>query len=571
MPASRLSRRIREFRRNEWGIALILGYVALLFVPPLLALILIGSKIKPVGLVEFTALDRAQLARRLAEGHGFVTSVIRPLSVGFQAGDLQAHPDLYNPPLYPLLLSLFFRAAGASDLAVAGFGALLWVLTVWVTYFLARKWFGPRAALLATAFYGLNVAALTGALQGLLPPLLTLLMLTGAWLLIPGALDGSESDPEGLSASEAAGRVEEGVGGTRLRRRPGLGAAAPSSGEPEPAPPAAAVPADGEEPEEVGWDVLPLWRVAAAGIVGGLLCLTHYVMLPFLVGMALFLAWTQPSRGRALGAFAAGAVVVLAPWWIRNMLVGGNPLFSLYWYESLANSLGFSGEMIWRHTTTPAHPLLYPLQHPLQTLSKLLTGLTAFRQDLTSALDPVVVGLFLVGLCFRLGSVRWRKFCRAGLLALLVLAVAGSLLRAETPLLLAWAPFLAIGAAVTVAVWLPEQLAGVRWRPGRGRAIPGLPVAAATAVFIGTAALPLAYFILVARPPQQLNLKEQLSPVADRIPENGKLITDQPALVAWHARRTAIWLPHREEDLSALEQTYQGVDGAYVTAAMGGI
>src|SRR5437867_3383622 len=83
-----------------------LGYLLLVLVPPLLLLVVMAAKFQ--GLQDFTALDHAQVARHLAAGDGFVTSLIRPLSVGFK-GQLANHPDLYNAPGHPLLLSLFYR------------------------------------------------------------------------------------------------------------------------------------------------------------------------------------------------------------------------------------------------------------------------------------------------------------------------------------------------------------------------------------------------------------------------------------------------------------------------------
>ncbi len=88
------------------------------------------------------AMDTAQLARNLAQGKGYTTSLIRPLSVHLLSrthaakaereqasatapqkpstpdpGRLKgnSHPDLANPPLYPLLLSGLMRIPGLFD------------------------------------------------------------------------------------------------------------------------------------------------------------------------------------------------------------------------------------------------------------------------------------------------------------------------------------------------------------------------------------------------------------------------------------------------------------------------
>src|SRR5437762_5246031 len=65
------------------------------------------------------AMDAAQLARNIAEGEGYTTLCLRPLSLGLverrqldlkqRANDFalvkSGHPDLANPPVYPFLLA----------------------------------------------------------------------------------------------------------------------------------------------------------------------------------------------------------------------------------------------------------------------------------------------------------------------------------------------------------------------------------------------------------------------------------------------------------------------------------
>src|SRR5882724_11627092 len=97
---------VSRFVRSEGRIRTVLGYVALLALPPLLAVVVLASKFS--GLQTADAFDRAQLARHLAAGDGFVTSVVRPLSLTFRA-DVTSHPDLYNAPLPPLVLSVCYR------------------------------------------------------------------------------------------------------------------------------------------------------------------------------------------------------------------------------------------------------------------------------------------------------------------------------------------------------------------------------------------------------------------------------------------------------------------------------
>src|SRR5690348_12504788 len=67
------------------------------------------------------AMDTAQLARHIADGKGYTTLFIRPFSMYLlkrHAPDAtdpthlkSAHPDLANPPVYPILLAGLLKVA----------------------------------------------------------------------------------------------------------------------------------------------------------------------------------------------------------------------------------------------------------------------------------------------------------------------------------------------------------------------------------------------------------------------------------------------------------------------------
>src|SRR5688572_12248790 len=102
-------------------------------------------------------MDAAQLGRNIAEGRGFTTQFVRPLSIHLVKkhradGDAllaEAHPDLANAPLYPLLLAGVLKGMpfGYPDLSqaqqfssyvpelwIAGFNQFLFFLAVWMVF-----------------------------------------------------------------------------------------------------------------------------------------------------------------------------------------------------------------------------------------------------------------------------------------------------------------------------------------------------------------------------------------------------------------------------------------------------
>ena len=122
------------------------------------------------GLEKREAMDMAQLARNLARGEGFTTSVIRPISLWHlktyrddHSPHFDRHPDLYNPPLYPLALAGIFRLLPAETFelkpnefqytperwVILPFNQLCLLLTVLLVYRWARRLFDQRVAVTA--------------------------------------------------------------------------------------------------------------------------------------------------------------------------------------------------------------------------------------------------------------------------------------------------------------------------------------------------------------------------------------------------------------------------------------
>lgn len=98
-----------------------------------------------VGLDAMTKGDEADyhaIATHLAADAGFVST--------------EETPTARRPPAYPVFLSLIYRIMGPSPAAGRVMQALLGVLVVWLTFRLARVWFGDTAATAAGWLAALN-------------------------------------------------------------------------------------------------------------------------------------------------------------------------------------------------------------------------------------------------------------------------------------------------------------------------------------------------------------------------------------------------------------------------------
>ena len=245
------------------------------------------------------AMDQAQVARNVAEGRGFTTWNIRPLSVYLMKQTALAHqrggtvlppgghPDLENGPVYPALVAALFKVlpagvayAPASSPApihrIPGEMAISWLnigllfLVVFQVYRLGCRLFDPIVGFLAAAVTFGTDLMWRFAYSGLSTLLLMALVLALARVLV---------------SLEARARPD-------------------------------ALPA------RLGPFVLSI----LAGAMVGLLCLTRYsaggLILPVIVFVARFggtRRWL--SAGAALGVF----LLVISPWVARNWSLSGLP------------------------------------------------------------------------------------------------------------------------------------------------------------------------------------------------------------------------------------------------------
>ncbi|MDB6019229.1 MAG: hypothetical protein JWR19_3718 [Pedosphaera sp.] len=171
------------------------------------------------------AMDAAQVARNIAEHKGFTTLFVRPFSLYLvqktaaerfgpaPAGDLSdrsqirgMHPDLANPPVYPLLLAGLmkvapckYQVAGSKsalwnnngqfwrykpDFIINLFNQFLFLLSVVVVFFLARKLFDSRVAWTSAALFLGTDLFWRFSISGLSTMLLILIFLGLAWCLV---------------------------------------------------------------------------------------------------------------------------------------------------------------------------------------------------------------------------------------------------------------------------------------------------------------------------------------------------------------------------------------------------
>ncbi|MGE3310220.1 MAG: glycosyltransferase family 39 protein [Limisphaerales bacterium] len=309
------------------------------------------------------AMDAAQVARNLAEGRGFTTRCIRPLSMGVLIQNREdrspmikgtEHPDLANPPLYPLVLAGFMKIPGLfnheiasqkesvfrrhqPDFVIAFINQGFFFIAVILSWRLARRLFDDRVALLtALALIGCDLLWQFSA-SGL-PTMLALALFTALLNVLTDIDAGS-------------------------RREPPMGA----------------------------MSVLVL--AVLAGLLTGGLLLTRYALGVLIVPVLLFLA-TGTSGRRVLPSLLAVAAfaAVISPWLVRNWQVCGNP-FGIAPYSIVQETATFSGNWLDRVLEPDVSKV-----SPDEVLRKFFIGASSMiREELPQLGGSWLTAFFLVG------------------------------------------------------------------------------------------------------------------------------------------------------------------------------
>ncbi len=472
------------------------------------------------------AMEAAQLARNLSEGKGFTTQCIRPVSLHLVEGrqgvngrlSRQPHPDLQNPPVYPMILAGLMKVApfrfeiGPSfyryqpEMIIAVFNQAIFFLGVWLMYRLAKKLFDPQVAILtALSLIGSDVLWSFSA-SGLSTMLLLLIMTGIAW---------------GLVLLERAGR---------------------------------------ENQHGPGW--YAAWAIAVGGLVG-LGGLTRYSFAWMIIPVAAFcVAFLGVRRGLVCGLVVGSFVLVMSPWLVRNFQVSGT-LFGVPGLALHQETVAFPGSLLER-SLDPDLTRLGLDEYP----RKLLVGAGEIVRTHLPRLGASWVGaFFLVGLLLPFrdpGLGRLRLFALFSLFVLTVvqalgrtyLSAEGVVMTSEN-LLVLLAP-LVFMFGVALFCQLLDQLSAE------------MPAARPVAVvgFVAMACASLGFALL---PPRSVAVVPPYIPPwiqdsAKLLTERELMMSDMPWAVAWYGNRSCVWIPSdTDKSFYRINDDQKAVSALYLT------
>jgi 4-amino-4-deoxy-L-arabinose transferase-like glycosyltransferase len=495
------------------------------------------------------AMDMAQLGRNIAQGKGYTTLFIRPFSIHLvkarnmekesmpQIGKTKdlaelrgMHPDVSNPPVYPVVLAGLMKVLPFNytisapksfsrfkpDFIIALFNQLLFLAVIALVFLLARHLFDPGVAWLSAGLLLGTELFWRFSVSGLSTMLLLLIFMGLAWCLV---------------------LLEE-----QLR-----------------------------EPKWGTYGVLVL--AGLTGAMVGLGGLTRYSFGWLIIPVIVFLILFSGRRRTVLTLIALAAfALVMGPWIVRNYNVSGSP-FGTATYSVVETTMFYPENRLQR-SLEPDFSRLYVIAFWL----KLNTNL---RQVITDELPRLggswVAAFFLVGLMigFRSPALTRLRYFLVGCIVVLVLAQAlGRTQLSEESheinsenLLVLVAPLVLIYGASLFFV-LIEQIPMVF--PQLRYLIVGL--------FSVVACLPMLFVFLppstrpVVYPPY---LPPAIQTVAGWLKEKELVMSDIPWAVAWYGQRQCVWLTLKcrpdvtdstaREDFFAINDYLKPINALYLT------
>jgi len=520
-------------------VALALGVIALAFLYDIRAY---------RNLAAPEAMDAAQLARNISEGKGYTTLFVRPFSVylvqnhnqakspfaltnvNFDYAQIKtAHPDLANPPVYPLLLAGLMKVVPFDykvnlkkpfwtnngsfwryqpDFFIAIFNEVLLLVVVVMAFFLAKNLFDSNVAWLS-AILTLGSELLWRFSTSGLSTLLLLVIFLGLTLLL----------------------LEIERGARELQPR-------------------------------AGW---LLGLAVAIGILTGIGALTRYAFGWTMIPVALFLLFFSGPKSlwHMLAALAAFALV-LTPWIARNEAVSGTA-FGTAGYAVVENTFVFPRFQLERSL----HPELTHavwLRPYLEKMSGNMSGIVT--GDLLKSGATWTGVLFFAGLFLAFRSTGARRVRYFLLMCLGVFIVAQSLghtqlsemmpeINSENLLVLLVPLVFIFGASFFFTLLDQMTLPLVQLRY------------AVIAGFVALCCLPMVFTLASSRndprvyPPY---FPPEIQQTANWMQPDEMMMSDVPWAVAWYGRRQCIWLTlDAQTDFFAINDYLKPVQALYLT------
>lgn len=487
-------------------------------------------------------MDAAQLAWNISEGKGYTTQFIRPFDIYLTQTHNQAagatfstnaalpdfarirgnaHPDISNPPVYPVALAAWMKmlpfhhaidlkqsfSIYQPDFLIALFNQLLLFVAIALTFFIARKLFDSSVAWLsAILLFGCNLLW-RFSVSGISTMLLLDIFLALTWCILKTEAAARESQPNQKRLLQLA---------------------------------------------------------IAAGILTGLGALTRYAFGWVIIPVAVFLILFGGQRRAFHTVVAIGVfLVLLTPWIVRNYIVSGTP-FGTAGYAVVEGTFLFPRFQLERSL----HPDLGHALWLRPYLQKLADGSRDILENGLLRLGGWASAFFLAGLLLQFRSAAVQRMRYFLLLCLGVFIIVQSLgktyLSDLSPdvnsenLLVLLAPLMFI-YGVSLFFTLLEQIT-----------LPAIQLRyVIMTIFVAVCCLPMIFALSpirsspIAYPPY---FPPEIQQTSGWLKEDELEMSDIPWAVAWYGDQQCVWLSlNAQQGFYAINDEVKPVRALYLT------
>jgi len=488
--------------------------------------------------VALEAMDAAQIGRNIAEGKGFSTRFVRPFSIalieanrgGATSPELltRPHPDLANPPVYPVILGGLFKVMPVNwtiassgfwrhqpEWFVGGLNQALFFGALLLVFRISARLFDRAVGVLATVLMALTELYWEFTTSGLSTMLLMVLFL---WLV------------------DVLITYEQGARESRSK----------------------------------GW---LLGRAAYAGVLVGIMALTRYSMGWLIVPTAIFLAASGGAAVRAQAAVVSMAMLalLLGPWVARNYSLSGT-LFGTASFALHEGTGKFSGNVLERSMPKNVRTELNNIELQQYPRKLFVNGRDILTEELPRAAGNWIAALFLGAMLipFRNPGLAKLKYFAGGTILLLVvvqamgrtaLSAASPVINSENLLVVVTPLFFLFGCGLFY-ILLDQIELPAPWL----RTIIALG-------FVTLLSLPMFFRLLPPRgvavmyPPYWPPLVQQVS---EWLGPEEMMMSDMPWAVAWYGGRQCVWTTMDagktlQDDFYAINDERKPVRAVYLT------
>lgn len=481
------------------------------------------------------AMDAAQIGRNLAQGKGFTTDFVRPVSIVLlqqRRGDgsmlKDPLPDLANAPVYPVVLAGLMKILPfhweiteprfwryQPEVLIGWFNQALFFLALFLVFRLASRLFDHAVGYLAVVLMALTELFWEFTTSGL-PTMLLIVLFLGLTHLLVSLEQGA------TSGAQSKGAI--------------------------------------------------LGLAAAVGLLTGIMGLTLYSMLWLIIPVAVFIAFVSGAH-RASTTLLCVALfgLVVTPWLVRNYQLSGNP-FGLAGYAIHETSTIFPGDTLERSMPRNLKAELNKMDLHEYVRKLFVNGRDILSRDLPEAGGNWILALFLGALLvpYRNPSLVRLKLLVVGTVVLFVMVQAlGRTQASESSpginsenLLVILTPVMFVFGAAFFLTLLDQIELPLPWMR---------PVSVALSVAV--LSLPLIFRLLPPRnspsvyPPYYPPIIQEVS---HWLEPNELMMTDMPWAVSWYGQRQAVWTTldvglSTSDDFYRINDEQKAIKGIYLT------